>query len=94
MVAHFAETYSPAVTNKLISWEEIKMSLRFLIFLELLWLSFCGFWMFIAILFSSEQPAADFLWNCIWFLLVFLVIGVGPLALTISWECRTQTKTN
>ena len=69
------------------------MSLRFLIFLELLWLSFCGFWTFIAILFSGEQLAADFLWNGIKFLLVFLVIGVGPLALTISRECRTRTKT-
>jgi hypothetical protein len=68
------------------------MSLRVLIFLELFWLLFWGFCSFIGIAFSTEQPTAGFLRDSFWFLLFFLFVGVGPLALTISLVKRSDAR--
>jgi hypothetical protein len=60
------------------------MSIRVLIFLEVFWLLFWGFWTFLGIGFSGEQATAVFLQDSFMFFLIFLFVGVGPLLLTIS----------
>ena len=55
------------------------MRTTILISLGIAWLMFCGFWALLTCGFADEQPPAGQLRDCLTILLIFLVVGVGPI---------------
>ena len=60
------------------------MKIRILIFVGIWWLLFWGYWTLLVCGFAGESPTrAIFLQHCFTSLFIFLLVGLGPIVLTI-----------
>lgn len=59
------------------------MKTTILISLGIAWLMFCGFVAFLACGFAGEQPPGGQLRDCLIILLIFLIVGVGPIVVAV-----------